>query len=292
MSTRLSAADYRSYMDSTVLPGFSNLIDKDIYSIIINRDFQIEIATDVSAKSVGYQKGQDLKGISFVDCQQVDFLNKLFKESYNDKTKDMILNYGEKLLMLHKLVFEQCKVIKFIDMLPYNNEFISYITTYFPVLHPSGEVVAIQSSSIRSYILRFDGHIEKENLTYKEGAFQLRFSTRELEVLFLLSNGATQEQIAQMLGIARGTVSSLITYQICPKFSIAGANTKLLIREAITAGMHRFMPPSLWRPCLIVLNAELLDDPQLNDLFKHQPARKIHIFFSHINKKSLIYSGS
>lgn len=269
MSTRLSAADYRSYMDTTVLPGFYNLIDKDIYAIIINRDFQIEIATDVSAKSVGYQKGQDLKGISFVDCQQIDFLNQLFKESYNDKTKDMILNYGEKLLMLQKLVFERCKVIKFIDMLPYNNEFISYITTYFPVLHPSGEVVAIQSSSIRSYILRFDGHIEKENLTYKEGAFQLRFSTRELEVLFLLSNGATQEQIAQMLGIARGTVSSLITYQICPKFSIAGANTKLLIREAITAGMHRFMPPSLWRPCLIVLNAELLDDPQLNDLFKH-----------------------
>lgn len=64
MSTRLSAADYRSYMDSTVLPGFSNLIDKDIYSIIINRDFQIEIATDVSVKSVGYQKGQDLKWIS------------------------------------------------------------------------------------------------------------------------------------------------------------------------------------------------------------------------------------
>ena len=267
MSNLLNNKEYRAYLDLAILPSFHLLLDKDIYSIIINRDHQIELATDVSAKSVGYQKGSDLIGVSFIDYTNVEFLKIFFKDSYNEKTKDMIINYGAKLLYLQKLVFEKCKVIKFIDMLPYNNEFISYITTYFPILHPSGEVVAIQSSSVRSYVLRFDIHAEKEHISYKRGELRIKFSNRELEVLFLLSNGATQEQIAQILGIARGTVSSLINYQICPKFDISGSNTKILIREAITAGMHRFMPPSLWRPSLIVLNAELLDDPLMNDLF-------------------------
>ncbi|MBX9865370.1 MAG: LuxR C-terminal-related transcriptional regulator [Burkholderiales bacterium] len=269
MSTLLNDNEYQSYLDTIILPGVNHLIDKDIYLTIINRNLQIEFATDISAQSVGKQKGSEIKGVSFLEYQNVEFLEDFFKDSFNEKNKDMILSYGEKLIYLQKFVFEKCKVVKFIDMLPYNNEFVSYITSYVPMLHPSGEVVAIQSSSVRSYVLRFDGHIEKVNRPGTENELRLKFSPRELEVLFLLSNGATQEQIAQILGIARGTVSSLITYQISPKFNISGANTKILIREAITAGMHRFMPPSLWRPCLIILNAELLDDPLMNDLFVH-----------------------
>ena len=85
------------------------------------------------------------------------------------------------------------------------------------------------------------------------------------EILFLITNGATQEQISQILNISRSTVSMIIGNQICPKFNIPGANTKILLKEAINAGFYRHMPPSLWKPCIIVLNEDLLDDPMLKE---------------------------
>ena len=144
-------------------------------------------------------------------------------------------------------------------MLPYNNKFISYITTYFPIVHPNGEVVAIQSLSIKSYFFRFQNYIEDQNTSVRKKPFNQQFTNRELEILFLLTNGATQEQVTQILNISRGTVSAIIGNQICPKFSIVGSNTKILVTEAINAGLYRHMPESLWKPCIIVLNEDLLE---------------------------------
>lgn len=245
------------YLQNKIIPEFKALIDKDIYSVIINRDHQIEICTTKSAQSVGAHSWEELTGFSFKGFTVNDNFTKIFKESYTTALKDEIYTYAKKLLTLQEIVFDSCKIVQFIDMLPYNNQFLTYITTYTPIIAPSGKVIAIQSFSIQSYVLRFQGHLSSPNEINKPNKLG-NFTNRELEVLFLLSNGATQDQIAQMLNISRGSISAMISNQLCPKFKIAGANTRLLTESAIKAGMYKHMPQSLWRPCLIVLNYDLL----------------------------------
>ena len=263
----LGTQEYQKYLDDHVLSWFKYLIDQDLYSVIINRDFRVEMGTTLSAQSVGFETAEDLKNVSSKNCDDEIILKHFFGDHYHEQTQEMYLTYSKKLHRLQQIVFEKCKVIKFIDMLPYNQQFVTYITSYFPIIHPNGEVVAIHSSSIKSYVLRFQGHIDKPNLQYDSKLLWSKFTQREQEVLFLITNGATQEQISQILNISRSTVSMIIGNQICPKFNIPGANTKILLKEAINAGFYRYMPQSLWKPCLIILNEELLDDPT----FKESP---------------------
>lgn len=264
----LDEQEYQQYLQQ-VLEIYRPALRSSSYQVIFDRKHNIVFATDLSGQSVGFPDGKALCGVSFKRASfdryyEDEELQKLFKDISIESTRQSILDYSNKLIYLQQLVLTHGKPVKFIDMLPYNNQLVAYLTTYCPLFHPSGEVIAIHSSSIKTYILRFQGHIQHPEITDAKNKFTdkttTQFTQRELEILFLLSNGASQEQIAQILGIARGTVSAIITNQLCPKFSIPGANTKLLIREAIDGGYYRQMPLSLWKPCLIVLNEELLDD--------------------------------
>jgi len=266
--TVLNEQEYQQYLQQ-VLDIYRPAINSPSHQVIFDREHNIVFATDLSAQSVGFPNGNALCGVSFKRASfdryyEDEELQKLFKDLSIESTRQSILDYSSNLIYLQQLVITHGKPVKFIDMLPYNNQLVAYLTTYCPLFHPSGEVIAIHSISIKTYILRFQGHLQDPNTTNSQSKpnhkATCQFTTRELEILFLLSNGASQEQIAQILGIARGTVSAIITNQLCPKFSIPGANTKLLVREAIDGGYYRQMPVSLWRPCLIVLNEELLDN--------------------------------
>lgn len=266
----LSEQEYANYLQQ-ILSIFKPAQHSPTYQSVIDKNHIIVFASDLASQSVGILNNQEILGFSFVNTEAIlEYFNKerlqeQLKNAYTENSQQDILNYCNKLVYLQKLALKKKKTIKFIDMLPYDNQLTAYMTTYNPIFHPSGESVAIHSSSIKTYILRFQGHIQHpeksgfDNMPNNNKSPR-QFSQRELEILFLLSNGASQEQIAQILNIARGTVSAIITNQLCPKFSIAGANTKILIQKAIDGGYYRQMPASLWKPCLIVLNEELLDD--------------------------------
>lgn len=263
MRDKLTIEEYRAYIENTIIPSFNGLIDRDCYSVIINREHKIEICTNKSARSVGANSWQEQKGFCYLDGEDEALLESFFKGAFSGSAKEEIKLYVNKLILLQKKVLTTGIAIQFIDMLPYNNKFLTYITTYTPIFHPNGEILAIQSYSSESYVLRFQGHISDPH-EVKSGNFTSSFTNREREMLFLLSNGATQEQISQILNISRGTVAAVISNQLCPKFGIAGANTRLLSEAAIKAGMYQHMPQSLWRPVLIILNADLVEEFAVN----------------------------
>lgn len=262
----LDESEYRKYLEQ-VLEIFRPAQTMPNLQVIIDREQQIVFASDLSAQSVGLTSGAELCQVSFKNTVFDHYYNdqqlrQMFGNGYSDDTRQKILDYSNKLIKIQSLVLRHGVIIKFMDMLPYNNQLVTYLTTYCPLFHPSGEVIAIHSTAVQSYILRFQGHLQPPE-AMNENYYKRKndFTVRELEILFLLSNGASQEQVAQMLNIARGTVSAIITNQLCPKFSIAGANTKLLVREAIDGGYYRQMPVSLWHPQLIILNEELPAQP-------------------------------
>ena len=265
MEYQLSMTEYHSYLQSTVVNNFRPLIEQKLHSFIINRDLQIEVATKFAAKAFGAANERDMGWICFANYQNEEFLQQLFKQSYVRYQKDWLAFHLKKLVYLQQMVFEKAMVIQFIDMLPYNNQYLSLMTTYTPIIHPNGEVVAIQASTIETYILRFQGHIDNPNISTYDQTFYDQFSTREREILFLICNGASQEHMAKILKIARGTVSAIIHNQLCPKFNLIGSNMKELMKRAIHAGMSRSLPEALWHPCIIVLNRELLDDTNLTN---------------------------
>lgn len=265
MKIKLSTIEYQSYLNESVIPVFQPLMEQQINSYIINRNLQIEIGTNLAVKAFGSLSGSNLSWLNFSNYQDEAFLQQLFKQSYERYGKKWLSFHLKKLVYLQQLVFKKGLIIQFIDMLPYNNQYLSLMTTYTPITHPNGEVVAIQAATIETYILRFQGHIDNPNISTYDKAFYDQFSTREREVLFLICNGASQEHIAKMLKITRGTVSAIIHNQLCPKFGISGSNMKELMKQAIHAGMSRNLPEALWHPCIIVLNRELLDDANLTE---------------------------
>ena len=75
----------------------------------------------------------------------------------------------------------------------------------------------------------------------------------------MFANGFTQSEVVQILNISRGSVANIVSEQICSKFKIAGSSTKLLIDKAITLGLNKTMPSSLYKPFIIVLTMRLLN---------------------------------
>lgn len=265
MKIKLSTIEYQSYLNESVIPVFQPLMEQQINSYIINRNLQIEIGTNLAVKAFGSLSGSNLSWLDFANYSDEEFLQRLFKQSYTRYGKNWLAFHLKKIVYLQQLVFAKGLIIQFIDMLPYNNQYLSLMTTYTPIIHPNGEVVAIQASTIETYILRFQGHIDNPNISTYDKSFYDQFSAREREILFLICNGASQEHIAKILKITRGTVSAIIHNQLCPKFGISGSNMKELMKQAIHAGMSRSLPEALWHPCIIVLNRELLDDANLTE---------------------------
>ncbi len=163
MTIKLSTTEYHNYLQSNVIPNFQPLIKQQIHSYLINQNLQVEIGTDLTAQAFGTINGQQLNWLNFSNYSDEKFLQRLFKQSYTRYGKDWLIFNLKKIVYLQQLVFEQCIVIQFIDMLPYNNQYVSRMTTYTPILHPNGEVIAIQAATIETYILRFQGHIDNPN---------------------------------------------------------------------------------------------------------------------------------
>ena len=260
------AEEYKESLAQYIELYFKPLIDREICALLIDREFQIVIATNQSKKILGIQDWQQFKQVSSEKFCTEEYMNLLFKDQYKRENHEEFVFYCEKIRYLQQLVFSHGKVIQFIDMLPYDGKFVIHLTNYAPIIDGSGEVIAINSTSVESYVLRYQGHLRKPNIKVEDKEFKKQFSSRELEILFLLTNGATQEQIAQILNLARTTIATILANQICPKFSITGTNTKMLMDAAINAGFYLDMPKSLWKPCIIILNEDLLEDPHLKEI--------------------------
>ncbi len=157
------------------------------------------------------------------------------------------------------MVFSSKNVISLIDLLPYSEKFTSYLVTYVPILHHTGEVVAIQSFAIKS---RFFSHQDYLKVITDQKAQEKylhaeKLTLREHEIMFLLANGVNQEQCSQILKISRSTIGNIIANQLCPKFGIAGSNIKLLAQVALKHEFYQLIPSSLYRPYIVVLDEKI-----------------------------------
>lgn len=247
------------YIKEVVIPNFMVLVEQRVYSVIFDYKFEMVICTNLSAESIGRKNWQDVADITFRNYANRELAKSFFNEHYTPENAVFIHQYAKKIFSLQQEVFTHKRVVSFIDLLPYGGRFKSYLVTYIPVFHPSGEVVALQSFAVPS---RFFSHQDflLEMLDDKKSDFCYKLdelTTREQEIMFLLANGISQDQMAQILNTSRSTIANIIAKQLCVKFGIAGSNTKLLAKIALQCDYHQKIPHSLCRPYIIVLDEDL-----------------------------------
>jgi DNA-binding CsgD family transcriptional regulator len=179
--------------------------------------------------------------------------------AYNQMSASEIHQYVHKIYLLQEYVFSTEMVVSYIDMLPYNNKFKTYIVTLIPLYYEGQEIIALQTFSNETRVFHFQDYLaynSKSIDSMDEMCIdEKEFSERELEIMFLLSHGLTQEQCAQIQGISRSTVATMIK-NLCIKFKVAGSNSRALQQIAFQNGHHRIIPKSLWKPCVIIADSK------------------------------------
>jgi hypothetical protein len=258
-SNMLSEYEKREFTNNVLIPNFMHLVDQDIYSVLFDYELKIVVCTTLSAQSIGLEHWEDARGLSFRNYANTDVAAKIFSGHYNEQLMESLHQYAKRIYEIQSLVFTSKNVISLIDLLPYGGKFTSYLVTYVPILHPSGEVVAIQSFAIQSRFFSHQDYLKviTDEKTHEKYLNSEKLTLREHEVMFLLANGINQEQCSQILKITRSTIGNIIANQLCPKFGISGSNTKLLAQVALQHEFHQLIPSSLYRPYIVVLDEKI-----------------------------------
>jgi len=255
----LSDYEKKEFTENILIPNFMHLVDQGIYSVLFDYELKIVVCTTLSAQSIGLERWEDARGLSFRNYANTDVAAKIFSGHYNEQLMESLHQYAKRIYEIQRLVFTSKNVISLIDLLPYGGKFTSYLVTYVPIQHPSGEVVAIQSFAIQSRFFSHQDYLKviTDEKTHERYLNSEKLTLREHEIMFLLANGVNQEQCSQILKITRSTIGNIIANQLCPKFGILGSNTKLLAQVALQHEFHQLVPSSLYRPYIVVLDEKI-----------------------------------
>ncbi|MFO0319511.1 MAG: LuxR C-terminal-related transcriptional regulator [Neisseriaceae bacterium] len=80
-----------------------------------------------------------------------------------------------------------------------------------------------------------------------------QLTQREFEILYLLSNGLSQYEIANVLGVSRGTILKTIMDRILVKIDINENKSEKIIQKAMQLGIHGKIPRNLVEEQIIIL---------------------------------------
>ncbi len=251
----LTDAEKDQYISNVLVANFKPIIKSNVHASIFDYDLKLKVCTDMSAQSIGFSSWREVENISYMDYNNPTVMEKVFGTFYSEQNKPLLISHAQRIIQLQKYSLSTGAIIYFIDLLPYNNIFTSFMVTILPIYHDSGEIVALQLISVETKFFNFQDFLSNDGIfTLKTSSVKL--TEREDEVIFLLANNITQERIGQLLKISRSTVAGCIN-QLCLKFNIAGSNTKLLSELATKYGYHTSVPKSLWKPSIIILDEQI-----------------------------------
>lgn len=235
-----------NYLQNIVIPFYRAQAVKNISFIVYGLDEKVLVAAEDTIKRLNYKNAIEIQGKKFAEFNHIkpEFIpqmRNLFKQVVHAKQMLSILSVGGQLKPKyknhHELILQVCE----------------------PILDLEQNVVAIL---MRKY------EVNKSNLFYlfypeykislqNEGMLTESLSKREFEILYLLSNGLSQYQIADKLGVSRSTVLKNITDRIMPKLNINNNDSSEIIRIAISLGIQSKIPKALVKEQLIVIHSHI-----------------------------------
>jgi hypothetical protein len=256
---------YQEFITSYIDNYFIGMMEQNIYATISDIEGNSIIATHKSAKTIGLNSGFELEGLSY---KNIDInLVKKYCNINNIEDIEIILHLSKKLQQIRDIVVQEKITISYLDVIPYSGILEATIVNVFPIIYKTGEVILIQTIATKFHLFGIYDYLQesqqtesshKINLcTSDELPFAIKLSPRQHEVLYLLAIGLSQDSVARILSINRGTIASIVSEQLCPKFNIAGSSTRILVSKAIELDIIKYMPKSLYKPLVLVLDPEI-----------------------------------
>lgn len=262
MKKKYSDSQIDEYIVNTILPTFSGMVNQDLISTVYDYNDNVILTTQKLAQIFGYKSWQTVLNQSAQDIIYKQPLPQNISQQFEQNIQTMF-DLRFKLSVIRHEVLKLKRPVSTLLVHPFNRVFDSFLlTTFIPLFMPNGEAVAILGTSTNYSmfgIQEFRDSLEKLHQTKNKKAdiptkFPETLTTRQHEILFLLLLGATQEMVAQILDVSRGSITKTLTQSILPKFNLNGASVKLLVKYCRQQNFHYIIPKSLCVPRVIVLD--------------------------------------
>lgn len=126
--------------------------------------------------------------------------------------------------------------------------------TQLPLLDKTGNVIGIQ------IVCTIYNNTPLENLFYNHDIIydlksiqRIGLTVKQHYALFLLYNNFTQEEIAVIFQVTRGTITRMIVDQIAPKLEVIVANAFNVVAAAKKIGVQYYLPSNLFDNAIITV---------------------------------------
>lgn len=261
----LSKQEKDLYIQNVVLKHFNFLRDAPIGALLVDTEYKIIAVNELCRQRFDGEELVGRSNITLYDEANPILLDKA--DSHGVSYSRYVKMQNKIRLRLHQVVFQDKIPIQFICYMPHPKEFISLLAHYIPVFHDSGEVVAIQIFAsefsfwgLNEYLNFLDMQpVRQVTILQESNNLPVKLTPRQHEILFLLAFKTGQRQAATILNISYGNLSKIVRDIICPKFNIYDADVTKLQEMAVQMGYHKYIPQSLCRPVVIVLDNRVWD---------------------------------
>lgn len=237
------------YINNIIIPMFTGLTKKNIFNVVYALDGKIIIASDIFAKYFGFNSMEEIQGKTLLDMPtELDHLKqfRLLVERFNE---------------IRFKVIQTGSVIAHLNFIPLQNQISNTLSYNIPIFRSDGKVVATRiitrKIDLVSSVAAMNNSLVNGEPRCKVKPSALNLSPRQNEILYLLTIGFSQSQVADYLGITRGTISKIISESICPLFEIDGSNTKLLVKTLIASKYFERISNPFTEPKVIEINSNI-----------------------------------
>lgn len=259
------------YLQDVVLPYFETYRNSNLDICLFNLNGDLLDCSELAAKNVGLTR---------LECININYNNlstdaiKKLCHVRDAIDVELISQIFKLISKLQQIVIREQRMINYIDFVPYKSYSTIEMVSTTPIFEPTGQVIAIQATSSRKHL--FSGALdyidyfsnEKNKFrTLRSKKTGLNISPRQHEIIFLLSYKMSQIDISNLLNISRSTVSKIIE-RLCNRFEIEGININKLLEHAKNIRLNEYIPESLMRPRIIVLDNEIQNSYSKTQLTK------------------------
>ena len=234
MTTLVKKSNDNNFIKKIIIPAFYGFIKYDINLSIHNNIGDLLFSTDKTARWLGFKNYHEaIKNRDLIWKKMLTFAPKEFHELHN------------------KYIMDNKKIL---DVIWFNqNDNKLYLGTSEPLLNINGDALGYKTIRREIKMISNKNIIEtkfKSHNNYKmlplENIQEIKLTQNEEHVLFMLINGCTQQEMSEHLKCSRSFIAKIINEGLCPKFSINGSASKMLIEKAINAGYSNFIPKEMF----------------------------------------------
>lgn len=237
------------FIENVIIPMLTGLVQKKLFSAAYDLDGKIIIATDMFAGYFGYNSMNQIQGKSLHDI--LAEIGKL----------EQFANLVNRLNELRLKVINTGSIVTHLNLIPFHNKILTTLVYNIPIFRTDGKVVATRTIARKidliSSVAAMNNNLIHGEPICKVKPRELHLSPRQNEILYLLTIGFSQNQVADYLGITRGTISKIISESICPLFEIDGSNTKLLVKTIIASKYFEKVSNPFLEPRIIEIDSNI-----------------------------------